>query len=250
MEKKFSVGLDLPCYMFDCNARLRPASFMDIAQALAEKGSVQIHATDPDLAPHGLAWVLARMRVCFDSLPERYDSVVGQTWHRGLDSIFYMRDYQLLDASGSAVVRASSSWILMDLFSRHIVFGDKLPSDPSIAFLVSGLPQNPKRLLDEDCLKLVVPRELVLEHVASHRVVYSDLDYNGHTNNAKYTVWAMDALPSDYVTNHSLKEISINFNLESHLGQIVDMFVARDGDTFYVVGKHSDTQIFIAELQF
>jgi len=251
MEKKVSVRMDLPCYMFDCNARLRPASFMDIAQALAEKGSEQISATDADLAHHNLAWVLARMTVRFDSLPVRTDSVTGETWHRGLDGLFYMRDYQLTGASGDAVVRAGSSWILMDLGTRHIVYGDKLPSDPTLAFLVSGQPQNSERVLSEDCAKLVVPRDLPLTHAASHVVVYSDLDYNGHTNNAKYTVWSMDALPADFVTTHFLKEISINFNLESHLGDVVDLYVARpSGNSFFVVGKHQDTQIFIAELCF
>lgn len=245
-----SVGLDLPCYMFDCNARLRPASFMDIAQSLAEKGSIQISATDPDLAPHHLAWVLARMTVRFDSLPWRYSSVTGETWHRGLDGLFYMRDYQLLDAAGAPAVRASSSWILMNLESRHIVFGSKLPSDPSLAFLVSGAPQNPSRVLDEDCPKLVVPHDLPLELASSHQVVYSDLDYNGHTNNAKYTVWAMDALPSSFVSQHPLRAISLNFNLESHLGDVVDLYVASTSTVFYVVGKCADTQIFIAELVF
>jgi len=223
---------------------------MDIAQGLAEKGSWQIYATDADLAPFDLAWVLARMTVRFDSLPSRGDSVSGETWHRGLDGIFYMRDYQLIDSAGSVAVRASSSWILMNLSSRHIVFGNKLPSDPSISFLVSGQPQNPDKVLEEDCQKLVIPHGLTPVLALSHKVVYSDLDYNGHTNNAKYTVWAMDALPQDYVTAHSLKEISINFNLESHLGETVDLYVARDGDLFYVTGKSADTQIFIAELKF
>jgi len=250
MEKKYSERMELPCYMFDRNARLRPASFMDIAQDLAEKGSWQIYATDADLAPFDLAWVLARMTVRFDSLPSRGDTVTGETWHRGLEGIFYMRDYQLIDTSGSIIVRASGSWILMDLTSRHVVYAKRLPSDSSISFLVSGQPQNPDRVLEEDCQKLVIPHGLSPVLSSSHKVVYSDLDYNGHTNNAKYTVWAMDALPPDYVLTHSLKEISINFNMESHLGESVDLYVARDGGTFYVSGKHSDTQIFIAELKF
>jgi len=251
MEKKVSARFDLPCYMFDCNARMRPASFMDLAQALAEKGSEQIYATDADLAPFDLAWVLARMTVRFDSFPVRTDSVVGETWHRGLDGLFYMRDYQLIGVSGEPVIRACSSWILMNLSSRHMVYGDKLPSDPSIAFLVSGLPQNPSRVLPDDCPKLAVPHGIEMTLAASHEVVYSDLDYNGHTNNAKYTVWAMDVLPADFVCSHALKEISLNFNLESHLGEVVDLFVASEScSSFFVVGKHADVQIFIAKLSF
>ncbi|MCQ2183301.1 MAG: thioesterase [Bacteroidales bacterium] len=251
MEKKVSVRLELPCYMFDCNARLRPTSFMDIAQDLADIGSEQIQATDAQLSPHGLAWVLARMSVRFESMPERYDSVVGETWHRGREGAFYMRDYLLKDGNGAVAVRAGASWILMDVESRHAVFGGKLPSEPALSFLVSGLPQNPDRVMSRDCPKIVLPKGVEAEYVSTHRVAYSDIDYNGHTNNAKYVSWAMDAMPQDYVISHALRELSINFVMESHLGEYVDLFVADEGEgRFYVIGNHGDSRIFIMELEF
>ena len=79
--------------MFDCNALLRPSSFMDIAQELAAKGSGQLGIPDRVLAQYGLVWILARMRVDFLKTPRRLDSVSARTWHRGAESLFYIRDY-------------------------------------------------------------------------------------------------------------------------------------------------------------
>lgn len=262
MEEKYSSILEIPCFMFDCNEELRPAAFMDIAQQLAAKGSEQLGIADQDLAKYGLVWILARMTVEFDTLPRRRDSAAVSTWHRGTSSLFFLRDYLMSPIindspsvnntqSSKPLIKASSSWVLMDLKTRTVVRPDNLPNgiDTSV--------QNPEAVLTSlngspyNCGKIILPREASLKEIGSHKVVYSDLDYNGHANNAKYTVWALDSLPFDYVRNHPVRRIEINFNKEAPLGETVHFYHAElSPDTHLLEGRSGDSQIFITKLIF
>lgn len=262
MEEKYSDQFEIPCFMFDCNEELRPAAFMDIAQQLAAKGSEQLGISDQDLARYGLVWILARMTVEFDALPRRRDAASVFTWHRGIDSLFFLRDYLMLplssdsssnnnEPSAQPLIRATSSWILMDLNTRTVVRPDRLPTDIRVSAQYHEAAIKHKDTSPYNCEKIIVPRGTNLEEIGSHKVVYSDLDYNGHANNAKYTVWALDALPFDYVQSHPIKRISINFNREAHLGETVHLLhIETAPDTHLLEGRIGDSQIFLIELSF
>ena len=244
MEKLYSEQFPIPCYMFDCCERLRPSSFFDIAQELAAKGSAQIGATDQDLLPHSLVWILARMTVCFDSLPRRLDTVTAQTWHRGLVGSSFIRDYALLDALGRPCVRSTSSWIIMDTRKRTIARPD------SLAGIVDSNPQNTAYAIEQPCAKIVLPASAALVKSDERKVLYSDLDYNGHVNNARYIVWALDCLPLDTVKTRPVRQISVNFNREARPGDIVELNTLQAADTCYVEGRDAAGRMFVVQIIF
>lgn len=244
----YSERFDIPCYMFDCSTALRPHAVMDIAQELAAKGSKQIGATDADLAPHGLVWILARMRVHFYDAPHRLDSVTAQTWHRGLQGPFFLRDYSLLGEDGATRVGATSSWVLMDVEKRSLLRGDHaqeiVPSGAqNSAAAISG-PQNTAE-------KVAVPKEVVMEKAGEHTVSYSDLDYNGHANNAKYVLWASDVLPVEMLRERGVSDFTVNFNREAHLGDTLQLLWGASSDVFFIEGRFADgAQAFVCKFVF
>lgn len=241
-EKKLSIEADLPCYMFDCNDKLRPAAFMDIAQQLAGLGAIQLGFSDQDMSEHGIVWILARMRAKFIKTPEWLDHVTQETWHRGLDGLYFIRDYQVLDADGNVAVTGSSSWILMDWNTRTAIRSDHLPADLDFS------AQNTDSVL-EPAPRIRVPRGVSMEKVAEHKVSYSDLDHNMHANNAKYTVWAMDCLPNEVTSRSDTDEICICFNKEARLGETVELYHAFVDGLHYVEGKVENQQVFILTYQ-
>ncbi|MCR4865249.1 MAG: hypothetical protein K5850_08860 [Bacteroidales bacterium] len=244
MENKLSYKLDIPCYMFDNRSLLRASSFMDIAQELATQGSFQLGFSDRQMAPHNIVWILARMRVRFNTLPPMYSTVTAQTWHRGLKGMCYVRDYQLLGDNGESLVDATSSWIIMEKTKRTIVRPNALEG------IVDSAAQNDAFAIEEPAARILLPKDSPLEAVGEHRVIYSDLDCNGHTNNAKYTVWAMDCLPGDLTRSHNIKDITINFNHEALFGETVTLYHAQNGNEHIVEGRCADSQIFISKLIF
>ena len=237
--------LSIPCYFFDINQRLRPASFFDIAQEMAVHGSAMVGAADWVLKGRGVAWILARMHVHYDRLPALYDKVTLQTWHSGVSGPLFTRDFLMLDESGTPIVRATSSWLLMEVSSRSIAKAER------IFDLLSPEPQWPERALESDAPKVMWPRGAEPESVMEHKVLYSDVDYNAHANNARYPVWAYDTLPQEITTGKCITDFYINYNRELHLGDTVELArVKRDEGSYIVEGHRDDTQNFICRMDF
>lgn len=242
MTSKTIQKLDLPCYMFDCRECLRPSSFMDIAQELAAAGSADGGFSDQDIAKHGLVWILARMKVVFNKVPHRCDSVTAETWHRGLSGPYFIRDYRLLDTDGGVAVSSTSTWVIMDTASRRAVRGDHITD------IIPSSPQCNEEAAGDPADKIIFPKNAAGTIVAEHKVVYSDLDYNGHANNAKYTLWALDVLPPELTTNNTPKEITVNFNNEARLGEVVTLLHCQHANVHIVEGRSNGLQVFIEKI--
>lgn len=242
---KYQEEYIIPCYFLSLGYRLRPSSFFDIAQELAVRGSTQLGVPDPVLLERGLCWILLRTAMHFDAYPGVEEKVQLQTWHSGVRGPISTRDYLCLDASGKVMVRATSSWALMDVKARSL-------AKPERVFdIMSPEPQNPERALQPDAPKIVIPRDCETEEAGVHLVTWSDLDYNLHANNAKYPHWAMDALPKDVVMNQNVTDFCINYNREARLGETVRIVRARGADgAWYVEGLVENLQSFICKIAF
>jgi len=244
MEKKISYSTEIPCFMVDRHKLLRPVAFFDLAQQMAMVGGEYCGFGEDVLWKFGVVWVLARMDVKFLKPVHRDDKVTINTWSRGPQSIFFARDYELLDESGERAVVATSSWIIMDFKSRRAVRVDRLEG-----FEV-GEPQNDERVMDDEAHKVMLPRGVELQKVGEHRVAYSDIDTNQHVNNAMYIEWAMDVIPEEVVNARPVSEVSINFIKEAVPGEVVDLYHLEADGAHFVEGRVGDGIIFTTRFVF
>lgn len=244
MNSKYSEDSIVSCYMSDCHHLLRPESFLDLAQQMAVKAAQVQSFSDDALKSHDCAWILARMRTRFERKVRFDEKIHLDTWHRGLDGLYFIRDYQLKDSGGAVAVNSTSSWIVMNLESRRICRGEEVMA------LIPQESQSTEAAIAEPCPKLSFPKGCALKEIGAHRVNWSDVDYNGHANNVKYTVWALDNLPQDLVFGHFLKEVTINFNKEARAGETVTLYHTEDNDAHIVEGRSGDHQVFIESLIF
>ena len=235
----------LPNYMLDCNSRLRPGAFMDLCQQAAGEEARMLGFPDSRLMERcGAVWVIARMEARFRSLPMRGDTVRLRTWHKGADKIFFLRDYQLLDTADNILADATSVWVVMDAAARKVMRIDTLQD------IIPPQAQYPLHAIETVTEKIVVPSGCIQEKVAEHTVQYSDVDYNGHANNARYTVWAMDCIPGGEAFRSPLREIALNFNREARPGETVTLCHCQSDGRHYVSGFSGREQIFISRLEF
>ena len=242
---KYEQELIVPCYFHDINRLLRPAAFFDLAQEAAQHGAAMVGAGDSILGARGLAWILVRMHVHYFRLPGLYEPLRLQTWHAGVSGPLYIRDYQLRDASGEVVIAATSSWALMEMNTRSLARAD------SIFDILPPEPQCSERAVEANATKVVWPRGAEPESTVQHTVGYSEIDYNGHANNARYPVWAYDCLPPEVAASGKISDFDINFNHELRLGQTVGLACMRREDGSYTVeGRHEDQQNFICRMVF
>lgn len=234
--------------MTDSCYRLRASSFMDLAQVMAMEGSRSLGFGYDRLDPEHKAWILYRMQFKFIRPVFWEDKVTINTWHKGLEGLVFLRDYELFGPDGELSVIGTSSWIVLDTRERTFVRNGNLPD------FISAEPQCTDAVYDAPAAKVVVPKGLETEFVGIHTVAYSDVDFVGHTNNAKYVVWAMDCVDQEYVSRHQVREVTVNFNNESHLGDQVRLFrcceETGESRTFYVEGFVGEKQSFAVKLVF
>ena len=238
-------NLTITTYMTDVRNLLRPSAFMEISQEIATADARELEFDDPRLiAAHNAVWVLARMKMVFRRLPSRFETVQLSTWHKGLSSLFFLRDYRLTAPDGEPLVDATSSWVIMELDERRAlrpdVVTDIIPEDPV----------KPGHALEIPAGKVAVPRGVAMEKAGEHVVKYSDVDSNRHVNNTRYVVWAMDCLPQELTFGSALKELEINFNREARPGETVELFHAFADGAHYIEGLESGTRIFICKMTF
>ena len=93
----------IPCYDTDASWRLKPVSFMNYAQEMANRHASILGFGYDDLIESKTAWVLARMNIRFVNLPVWRDNVSLTTWHKGLNRLFFVRDFQMKDAQGNFI---------------------------------------------------------------------------------------------------------------------------------------------------
>ena len=119
-ENKYLLKSVIPCFFVDADFRLKPTSFMDMAQEMAYLAANEKGFGYDALMEKGTVWVLSRMNIKFLKYPEWRDEVVMTTWHKGPSGPFFLRDFILASAEGEALVRATSSWVVMDVNSRRL----------------------------------------------------------------------------------------------------------------------------------
>ena len=243
-EMKYVVEQLVPCYGVDGRQRLKPAAFMDMAQEIAYLAAGAMHFGYDELASDGTAWVLSRICFRFLETPSWRDEVSLYTWHKGPYGPFYVRDFSLEGKDGRKLVAATSSWVILDVASRRMMRTNEI---------TEMIPESTvchEDAIAEPASKVMIPRGAATEEAGEHVVAYSDVDLLGHTNNARYVVWAMDCIPYEVAAEKEISEVPVNFNHETRPGDVVKMVRYREGDVFYVEGLTQDKAAFCAKIVF
>lgn len=243
--KKFTQNFNITCYDTDASWRLKPASFMNLAQEAAGLHAVHLGFGYDDLIKNNTAWILSRVHIEFIDTPKWRENITLNTWHKGLNRLFYLRDFVLTDKDGKERVKATTSWLVLNLETRRLVRDPQLMEEGTV---------NHENVIETPADKVVMPKDVEPELALEHVVAYSDVDMNAHTNNAMYMQWAMDAVGYDITSARPVDRFTINFNHEIKPDASVDVYrVVReeeDGLHVFVEGRLGDISSFCVEIVF
>lgn len=244
---KYIERLKVPSFLIDCNKRLRPAAFMAVAQAIAGRGAEALGMGQDELDAHGLTWIVSRMHIEFVKPAVWEQDIEIQTWHRGIESLFSRREYRLLDAeTRETLASATCAWLVLDTTNRTIFRTDRFSE------LFNTAPQCEEVAVPCSAPRLRMPKDMEAEFVRTHKVRFSDLDFNNHVNNAAYLTWTMDSLPDEYCLHSYPKSLDINFIHEIRPNGTVDIYRSirhsETGTEIFVEGKAGEQTHFICRL--
>jgi acyl-ACP thioesterase len=235
----------IPCYDTDAAWRLKPASFMNYAQEAAGNHAVHLGFGYDDLIKTNTAWIISRMHIQFIDTPKWREEMTLTTWHKGLNRLFYLRDFIMTDSHDNVRVKATTSWLVLNLETRRLVRDPGLMGEGTV---------NADNVIDTPADKVVMPKDVAAEYVMEHKVAYSDVDMNAHANNAMYMQWAMDAVNYEISATRAVKEFTINFNHEVKPQETVSIYKAiveaEDGRHVFVEGKVAEQSSFCVEIVF
>ncbi|EKD32062.1 MAG: acyl-ACP thioesterase [uncultured bacterium] len=228
-------------YETDIHACMKPYSFMLNAQEMANRHADYLGFGYRDLEAKGIMWVLSRVKVVFNRIPEWNEEVIMETWHKGTVKLFGIRDFKMDSVTGESLAVVTSSWLILNNETRRIQRIDQYlaADDPSI---------NRINAIETPAAKLVPPGNM--KYAKKHRVEFSDIDINAHTNNAKYLEWAFDCIDQKVLATMKVKEFEINFNSESRIGEEIDLFINDSRNKVFVEGKRGETTVFQTEVTY
>ena len=243
MSKILSEEHIITCYEADANQFMRPTAMLDLMQEAANVNASTLGFGYDEMINSNMAWVLSRTHVKFVNTPRWRQEVNLKTWHKGVSKLFHLRDFILSDKEGNPLVLATTSWLIIDLNTRRLVRNSALAmSDTAID------------AIETPADKVVIPVDIEPELVRKHPVTWSEVDTNGHVNNVKYAVWALDAVKAEDIKERPLKEMLINYDAEVMPGDTVKISRVRqeseEGITYYITGKVADKQNFAVKLVF
>jgi len=188
---------------------------------------------------HGQIFVLSRISLRIHALPSYGDKITVTTWEGEPQSVFAVRSYEVLSEKGDLLASALSNWVVIDPLTRSI----KRPTAFDLCQYrpVAKIPDCPP------CEKIKPDAECKI--FDSRPVRPSDTDANGHFHSAFYAYFVTDALPEEYQTRVP-KDMSFNFIKEAKAGDVLDLRVKQEEDTFTVTAVNGDHNCFTARFTY
>ena len=162
------------------------------------------------LHPRGLTWILTRLSVEMYELPTHCQKVRFETWIESNAHMLSTRNFRIYkqgrEEEWILIGQCKSVWAVLDLEKREIV---NCFDDPMFEGCVDG------EVIEMPRVRMTtIPEPTGCE---PHKVVYSDIDYNGHCNSCRYLQAMTDAyLPAYYGRKVRL---DINYSKEAMLGE-------------------------------
>ena len=194
------------------------------------------------LGQNNVSWVLSRLAMEFDCRPRQYTAYTLHTWVNDFNRVMSTRNFTLTDSAGNCFGRAVSQWCLLDLSTRTAV--DMTSTARTYSHWIVDEPSPADR-----------PRRIhpITQPAAqsTHRVAYSDIDFNRHMNTLRYVELMVDMLPVELAASQRPVRFDINFLHEAVIGQTLTVACDHDGDTWrFGITADNMTECLRAEICF
>ena len=183
---KFTQHYTIKWHDTDANRQVRPSALVTYFQETANEHLIHLGVSLDKLRDtHGLAFILGGISLRVYEPLFAGDAIEVQTWVHGERGFRHNRCFSAM-RNGKIIAEATSQWALVNLQNGSLVKVEYMPfqMEPDVAITISDLPP-----------RLRMPQISEMELAGERRIVYSDIDYNGHMNNTRYPDMFCDFVP-------------------------------------------------------
>ena len=246
---KYNYEYEIKYQEVDGRKRLRLFNLenylLEVAGTVADELGFGIRA----LHPMGLTWILTRLSVEMYELPTHCERVRFETWIESNAHMLSTRNFRIYTSPHPSPKERETSplcgdgrevwtligqcktvWAVLDMEKREIV---NIFDDPMFENCMDG------EVIDMPRVRMTT----IPEPTGSmpHKIVYSDIDYNGHCNSCRYLQAMTDAYLPDYYGKKI--RLDINYSKEAMLGEEMQIYylVTDDGVQYQMKNKAGET---------
>lgn len=219
----------------DYNGNLKPFAILDFFQEIAGYHAEEIGIGKKGFQDTKNAWIILRSKYEVISSPKEHDEITVVTWPKPSGRADFNREYMIKNKHGQIIVKGTSKWVVMNLETRRLQRGDSINYNGEFFQL---------QLYEEDLEKLEISDELSFVDCDEYIVKNSDIDSNGHMNNAKFG----EIILNSFDKLGYIRSLEVNYINEARLHDKINTKVAKESINYYFIGYIGDRVSFKAKL--
>lgn len=214
---------------------IRPAAVLDLFQDEASLHAGQLGMGFKDMANKDLLWIVNYQEINYiGRVPKHCEEVYVSTWPHERKRLDYIREYEIRDLDGNLLISGIASWFTISAVTRKLVKDDNVNFNGEY-YDKTNYPNFRRGRID------LSPKENSIRW--DYRVCYTDLDHNGHMNNAKY----LDVIYNKHIGFElgKIDKISISFDHEIKYDDVINMvYFKNDNNESCYIGYVNDIKCF------
>ena len=220
---KFTQQYSIKWHDTDANRQARPSALVTYLQETANEHLIHIGISLDELRDrYGLAFILGSISVCSYEPLFSGDAIAVETWTCGERGFRHNRCFRVL-REGKTIAEAISVWALIRLSDGSLVKVEDMPYhiEPEEPITLSRVP-----------VRLKMPPIEEMEQAGTRRIVYSDIDYNGHMNNTRYPDMLCDFVPE--MRESRMTGMVLSYRKEAAFEHTLRVFRAKTEDGYLI----------------
>ncbi len=212
----YSRTYDIPYFLIDQNRKLRITALMKFLEDMAIRHSESCGVGLDYYYSNGVAWLLAKWDIEVLSYPEFSRTIEISTAPTSFRNFFGFRKFEVMDCTGKLLAKAHTLWIFVDTNKKKPI--------PVTDEVVRAYGLTPEK---KQPLPMEAPSAPANSTWKSRFYIRpGDIDTNHHVNNIRFVEWALDTLPVEFTTSHSVQRVLVDYRQELTLGD--DVFATAE----------------------
>jgi len=223
LEESWVDQYPIHSYEVDHHSRLTLVSATNYFQESDWRNAEALGLGFKELASKNRFWILSRLYIEMYSYPLWGETIQLETWPKGMESLFALRDFRIKSADGNVLLGAgATAWLIIDGTTHRLQRIEQVCTD---------MPCYPQNAVEHKLEKIVSPTIMT----AQVRIIagYADIDVNNHVNNVSYLNWALNYLPLKS-ENLNVRSAELNFLSEARLHSPIEIFYGNENEQTYI----------------
>jgi len=223
LEEPWVDQYPIHSYEVDHNSRLTIVSATNYFQESAWRNADALGLGYEKLAKKDRFWILSRLYIEMYKYPLWGETIRLETWPKGMESLFALRDFRIKSADGNELLGAgATAWLIIDGTTHRL---------QRIEHVCEDMPCYPQNAVEHKLGKITLPSNMTLQ--ACIVAGYTDIDVNNHVNNVSYLNWAVNYIPL-VNENMTICSAELNFLSEARLHSKVELFYGKEDEQTYI----------------